>query len=107
VETVHSLIEAEFYEIESFADRDDFMQKVCSYQLFFNLQRPNTYKENKSPWQLAQEKRPDILKETLMLPPVDLDALLNKKLASLTTGGYDVYSSPLFYLFLFSIAEGG
>jgi hypothetical protein len=29
-----------------------------------------------------------------MLPPVDLDALLNKKLASLTTGGYDVYSVP-------------
>jgi hypothetical protein len=31
-----------------------------------------------------------------MLPPVDLDALLNKKLASLTTGGYDVYSGPFF-----------
>ena len=94
VETVHNLIEVEFYEIESFSDRDEFMEKAFTYQNFFNFIRPNTYKENKSPWQLAQEKRPDIPKEALMLPPVDLDALLNKKLASLTTGGYDVYSAP-------------
>ena len=87
-------IKIDFYEIENFTDRDDFMQKAYTYQLFFNLERPNTYKENKSPWQLAQEKRPDIPIEALMLPPVDLDVLLNKKLASLTTGGYDVYSVP-------------
>mgnify|MGYP000333041077 CR=1 FL=1 len=87
VETVHNLIEVDFYEIEKFADRADFMKKVHTYQLFFNLERPNTYKENKSPWQLAQEKRPDIPKEALMLPTVDLDALLNKKLAKLATGG--------------------
>ena len=96
VETVHNLIEVEFYEIENFADKDDFMEKAYTYQLFFNLERPNTYKENKSPWQLAQEKRPDIPKEALMLPPVDLDALLNKKLDLVTQGGYDVYSSPSF-----------
>jgi transposase len=94
IETVHNLIEAEFYEIENFTDRTNFLEKANTYQLFFNLERPNTYKENKSPWQLAQEKRADIPKEALMLPPVDLDALLNKKLASLTIGGYDVYSSP-------------
>ena len=94
VETVHNLIETDFYEIENFTDRTDFMEKACTYQLFFNLERPNTYKENKSPWQLAQEKRPDIPKQALMLPPVDLDALLNKKLAKLDIGGYDVYSGP-------------
>jgi len=94
VETVHSLIETEFYEIENFTDRTDFMEKAHTYQLFFNLERPNTYKENKSPWQLAQEKRPDITKEALALPPVDLDALLHKKLDNLTTGGYYVSSSP-------------
>jgi hypothetical protein len=94
VETVHNLIETEFYEIELFTDRTDFMEKGCTYQLFFNLERPNTYKENKSPWQLAQEKRPDISKEALMLPPIDLDALLHKKLAGQATGGYDVYSAP-------------
>ena len=96
VETVHNLIETEFYEIEKFTDRTDFMEKAHTYQLFFNLERPNTYKENKNPWQLAQEKRPDITKEALALPPVDLDALLNKKLAHLAIGGYDVSSSPFF-----------
>ncbi len=94
VETVHNLIEAEFYEIENFTDRDDFMEKAYAYDLFFNLERPNTYKENKSPWQLAQEKRPDIPKEALMLPPVDLDALLDKKFAILSQGGYDVSTGP-------------
>lgn len=94
VETVHNLIEVEFYEIESFADRTDFMNKALTYQMFFNLQRPNTYKENKTPWQLAQEKLPDLSKEALMLSPVDLDALLNKKLDLITQRGYDVSSVP-------------
>jgi len=94
VETVHNLIEVDFYEIETFADRVDFMEKASTYQLFFNLVRPNTYKENRSPWQLAREKRPNLPKEALMLPPVDLDALLNKKLAKLAKGGYYVSSSP-------------
>jgi len=102
VETVHNLIEVEFYEIEQFTDRTDFMEKAYTYQLFFNLERPNTYKENKNPWQLAKEKRPNILKEALMLPPVDLDALLNKKLANLATGGYYVSSSP-FPIFQFHL----
>ncbi|MBU0881548.1 MAG: hypothetical protein KJ994_05540, partial [Candidatus Omnitrophica bacterium] len=33
-------------------------------------------------------------KEALMLPPVDLDALLDKKLVDQAIGGYDVYSAP-------------
>ena len=94
VETIHGLMETEFYEIEEFSCRKDFMIKASTYQLFFNLERPNTYKENKSPWQLAQEKRPDIPKEALMLSPVDLDALLDKRLADQAIGGYDVYSAP-------------
>jgi len=94
VETVHNLIETEFYEIENFTNKINFMEKAYTYQLFFNLERPNTYKENKSPWQLAKEKCPDIQKEALMLPPVNLDALFNKKLDSSLIGGYDVYSSP-------------
>jgi len=94
IETVHNLIEVEFYEIETFKDRKDFMQKALTYQTFFNFQRPNSYKENRTPWQLVQQKRPDIPKEALMLPPVDLDALLYKKLDSVTQRGYDVYSGP-------------
>jgi len=104
VETVHNLIEFEFYEIESFTDRTDFMRKILSYQTFFNFQRPNSYKENKTPWQLAKDKRPDLSPEALLLPPIDLDALLNKKVVISPLRGYDVDSAPLklinFYVFL-------
>lgn len=95
VETVHNLMEMEFYEIENFSDRTDFFEKAYTYQLFFNLLRPNTYKENKSPFELAKEKIPSLPKEALMLAPVDLDALLDKKLANLNERGYDVPSGPL------------
>lgn len=98
VETVHNLIEVEFYELETFTDRADFMCKALTYQTFFNFKRPNTYKENKSPWQLAKEKIPNISEEVLMLPPVDLDALLENKLQNKldykSQGGYDLSSNP-------------
>ena len=96
VETVHDIIEREFFEIETFKDNEDFFNKIFSYQLFFNMIRPNTYKENKSPWQLAQEKMPDIKKEVLMIPPVDLRWLLKKKMDLEAIGVYDVSSGPYF-----------
>ena len=99
VETVHDVIEREFFEIETFSDNEDFFNKAFSYQLFFNMVRPNTYKENKSPWQLAQEKIPDIKKEVLMIPPVDLRSLLRKKMDFQSIGVYDVSSSPFKIIF--------
>jgi len=94
VETVHGLMETEFYEIETFADRADFMSKANTYQLFFNLERPNTYKEHKTPWQLAQEKKPDLDKRLLMTAAVDLDALLNAYTSLLTQGGKNLLTDP-------------
>jgi hypothetical protein len=98
VETVHGLMETEFYEIEKFADRADFLNKANTYQLFFNLERPNTYKEHKTPWQLAQEKKPDLDKRLLMTPVVDLDALLNTYTSSLVQGGKNLLTDPLSHL---------
>jgi transposase len=94
VETVHGLMETEFYEIEKFSDRADFISKANTYQLFFNLERPNTYKEHKTPWQLAQEKKPDLDKRLLMIPAVDLDALLTEYLNTLAQGGKNVLTDP-------------
>jgi len=99
VETVHNLIEAEFYEIENFKNRRDFMNKAYSYQLFFNLLRTNSYKENKTPWQIAREKTPHISVEIAKIPPVDLCSLLKKKIDFLSKRGYDVYSVPFFSIF--------
>ena len=95
VETVHGLMETEFYEIETFSDREDFISKANTYQLFFNLERPNTYKEHKTPWQLAQEKKPDLDKRLLMTAAVDLDEMLNTYTSFLTQGGKNVLTDPL------------
>ena len=93
VETVHNLIEMEFYEIEKFSSRQNFMDKAYSYQLYFNMERPNSYKEFKTPWQLAKEKCPDLNIKIAMIPPVDLCKLLKNNLF-LLSGGHDVYSVP-------------
>ncbi len=95
VETIHNLVELEFFEIEQFENRGDFFNKATAYQMFFNLQRPNSYKENKSPWQLVQEKKPDFDKRLLMIPPVDLDILLDWKTSLLPTGGNNLLTVPL------------
>ena len=50
----------------------------------------SSYKENKSPWQLAKEKNPDIKKEALILPPIDLDYAVSK----LPLGGNYVLTDP-------------
>ena len=34
----------------------DFLDKATTYQLYFNLGRKNSGKENKTPWRLVQEK---------------------------------------------------
>ena len=94
VETIHNLMELEFYEIEDFKNRNDFMAKATTYQLFFNLHRPNSYKEYKTPWQLAQEKKPDLDKHLLMIPPVDLDRLLGWKISKIQPGGKDQLTVP-------------
>jgi hypothetical protein len=80
VETAHNLVEVEFYELEYFKDRNDFLDKAYSYQLFFNLLRPNSYKENKTPWQLAKEKQPGLSEAIAMIPPVFIENLMNKDL---------------------------
>ncbi len=46
IETVHNLVEMEFYELEHFSSRTDSLTKARSYQLFFS--RPNSYKEGKT-----------------------------------------------------------
>ena len=94
VETVHNLMELEFYEIEHFTGRKDFMSKAHTYQLFFNLQRPNSYKEHKTPWQLARDKNPNLDKRLLMIPPVDLDVLLSWKINFFEQRGKDLLTVP-------------
>lgn len=88
VETVHRLEEDEFFDLESFASRGEFLAKVHTYQLYFNLVRTNSHKENSSPWQIIERVAPRLPIELCLLPPVFLDYYLNDQ------GGYDVPRLP-------------
>jgi hypothetical protein len=58
VETVHRLEEDEFFGLEDFSNRGEFLAKVHTYQIYFNLARPNSHKENLSPWQIIERLAP-------------------------------------------------
>lgn len=88
VETVHRLVEDEFFDLEAFCSRGDFLAKAHTYQLYFNLVRPNSHKENQSPWQIIERLSPRSPLQLCLLPPVFLDYYLND------AGGYDVPSYP-------------
>ncbi|MBI3618134.1 MAG: helix-turn-helix domain-containing protein [Candidatus Omnitrophica bacterium] len=96
VETIHNLIEAEFFEIEQFESREDFFAKATTYQLFFNLKRPNSYKEHKTPLQLALDKKPGLNQCLFLVPPVDLDKLLRMKHVLINQRGKDLLTVPSF-----------
>jgi transposase-like protein len=94
VETVHNLVEMEFYELETFTGREDFLRKARTYQMAFNLLRPNSYKEGKTPWQLAKQKKPHLPIGVAMIPPVFIEDLMDHSPLSMLQGGHDVPSTP-------------
>jgi hypothetical protein len=83
---------------ETFTSRGEFLAKSQTYQLYFNLARPNSHKENQTPWQIIERLAPRSPLQLCLLPPVFLDYYLND------SGGYDVPSYP--YLESGSMAGG-
>ena len=75
VETIHNTIETEFYDIERFQDRRDFLQKATTYQLWYNVARKNSSRDWKSPLDLLEQKAPKLDAAILLLHPVDLGRL--------------------------------
>jgi hypothetical protein len=90
VETVHRLEEDEFFDLEDFSSRGDFLAKAHTYQLHFNLVRPNSHKENQSPCQTIERLAPRSPLQLCLLPSVVLDYYLND------SGGYHVPRHPSF-----------
>jgi transposase len=74
VEAVHRLIEEELFDLEVFADLEDFLRKATVYQHFFNYARTNSYKGRKTPWDIVQADHAGIPPEILALPPVLLES---------------------------------
>jgi len=97
VETVHSTIELEFFDLENFTGLKDFHQRITSYQMWYNLVRPNMNKDFKSPWQIIHELNPKLNIELVRLPPIMLDWIGPDYITrdELLLRGYDVPCYPL------------
>ena len=80
VESFHSTIERELFELESFDSRGAFFQKLQAFQYFYNFVRPNYSKAGKTPLQIVLEDRPGISPHVLNFPVYDLDALFRQKM---------------------------
>jgi len=73
VETVHSTIETEFYDIERFDGGADFLGKAATYQHWYNVARKNRSRSWKSPLELMSQKAPKLDVRLLLLHPVLLE----------------------------------
>ena len=72
VESAHARIEPELFDLETYRSRQDFFEKVATYQRWWNFARPNYSKGGKTPAQILVEHglNPSVL---LLLLPLDLD----------------------------------
>lgn len=85
VEASHRLIEDEFYECEQYRDSTQFYAKAYAYQLFFNYERINMWRNSKPSDILNTEAGKSISPEVFNLPPPLLDSAVH-----LFKGGYHV-----------------
>jgi transposase len=95
VESFHSTVELEFFNLEFFESREEFFQKVQVYQYFYNFTRPNFSKGAKTPLQIVLEDWPDISPKVLNFPVYDLDAIFRLKMELPMINGRDQYVHKL------------
>lgn len=93
VESFHSTIEKEFFDVETFQSKKNFFKKAQVYQSFYNFTRPNFSKNGKTPLQIFIEDWPELSPEILNFPVYDLDALFRQKMEII--GGQDVQKLPV------------
>jgi len=81
VESSHKLIQDEFYKVEAIRDKEDFLDKAYTYQLYFNLMRKNSYKGWKTPKDILQEY--GLPEKILILPPIIIDDFMKTEIFDL------------------------
>ena len=106
VETSHARIEEEFYDIEAFDTLETLLLKALSYQVYFNLIRPNTYKKLKSPLKIVEEEMGRIDPYLLVLQPVVLENHFELYETALNIKeGHHVPDLPIYSKFLGGIRD--
>lgn len=94
VETVHRLVEDEFFDREDFRGPADFWRKVTTYWYYFNLVRPNRGKEWQSPLQILHAQAPALVGAVLNWRPLNLTQRHHLYLPSPHHRGHDLPSFP-------------
>ena len=90
VETSHWIIEREFYDVVNVRSDQNFIAKLRAYQWGFNVMRKNSYKGNRTPYEIIKEEE-DMKYATL--PKTILDCptcILDEKFDAFIRGGYHV-----------------
>jgi hypothetical protein len=62
---------------------NNFLHKTLTYQLYFNIARKNSYKNNKTPLEIIQERNNSVTQNIFLLSSLLLDSI--NKIASLKT----------------------
>jgi hypothetical protein len=94
VETVHRLVEDEFFDRESFTGPTDFWRKITTYWHYFNLVRPNRGKEWQNPLQILKAKAPALAGALFNWQPLNLPQRHHAYLPSPHHGDHDLPSFP-------------
>ena len=90
VETSHWIIEREFYDVVKVHSDTNMIMKLRAYQWGFNTLRKNSYKANRTPYEIIKEE--DEMKyATLSKSILDFPTcILDKKFDAFIRGGYHV-----------------
>ena len=90
VETSHWIIEREFYDVVNVRSDQNFIAKLRVYQWGFNVMRKNSYKGNRTPYEIIKEEE-DMKYATLPKTILDFTTcILDEKFDAFIRGGYHV-----------------
>ena len=101
VETSHWIIEREFYDSVKVNSPANFITKLRAYQWGFNIMRKNSYRGNRTPYEIIKEE--DELKyATLSKMILDFPTcILDEKFDAFIRGGYHVALPTTVKIFFF------
>ena len=90
VETSHWIIKREFYDVVNVRSDQNFTAKLRAYQWGFNVMRKNSYKGNRTPYEIIKEEE-DMKYATLPKTILDFPTcILDEKFDAFIRGGYHV-----------------
>jgi transposase len=87
VETVHNLIENEFYKVETFNSKQDMILKTFAYLIYFNNFRKNRNREGKTPKDIFMSEKKKTWKNNWNFKPIIVDDYM-KDIQKIISPGY-------------------